>query len=772
MVRHRDSLIRMGATPSLAARLAALGQRLGGLRAARQLRTAEAERLRQEFEAALEGLDPTWRRALLDALQLRPVSQQLQRLPGGKELAAWQRGKRLERGKRLDKGAQGDRPVRGGDVRGRDRAYEAQRRRRHVDLDFADREIAFRGGTPAASPRPNAMAHRLDDIVRARMRAAATDRTASSPPPPSPPAPEERHIAMWLDDEFSPPNLLRQGETHALHIRVGRAVAQSLVAGQDTAVDDDDVPDGGLLTTWLLTSPDVELRADDPAGDVAASRATGGGGWLARFELRIPRTGESATIRLLATPTVAGSVRLDASVYVKNDLYRRLTARIDVAEAVAAAGPVSPAFAIVDEPTTRLAHAGLDTTHEWTTPPGVLTLSILGRNAAVKGTVAGRTVQDVDDFVDWFGGDAVVRGRINAVRKSAEKFRARADRYLDDIDAADLLERLAAFSPQYDWESPTVSADSAPTAAWVRGYQLYDSFFPQTSAQRAWLDALVPGHRVNISWLRGSSDTWVFDVPWGLMYTAPPPAAGQPIDAMRFAGLRYRLGYTTHRQAGSKVLGALDQTHRGHVLYWDADDIGAESRWQRDVWAGWAGQVFMPRAAAADPKGDVVTLLDNPAPGPMPVLYLFCTCAVGTGNEPVLRFANSAQPSDSLTTTDLPLGALTDRPFVFANACTTLAADSYYANELAEIFFNRGCRAFLGTETKVPIRMASRFATVFFKFFYRSLDAQPMAAGEAVAQARLFLWTEYRNIGGLFYSLLNQYELFMATDAEIRALRA
>jgi hypothetical protein len=46
-----------------------------------------------------------------------------------------------------------------------------------------------------------------------------------------------------------------------------------------------------------------------------------------------------------------------------------------------------------------------------------------------------------------------------------------------------------------------------------------------------------------------------------------------------------------------------------------------------------------------------------------------------------------------------------------------------------------------------------------------------MAAGEAVTQARLFLWTHYRNIGGLFYSHVNQYDLFLAREDEVRALR-
>jgi hypothetical protein len=46
-----------------------------------------------------------------------------------------------------------------------------------------------------------------------------------------------------------------------------------------------------------------------------------------------------------------------------------------------------------------------------------------------------------------------------------------------------------------------------------------------------------------------------------------------------------------------------------------------------------------------------------------------------------------------------------------------------------------------------------------------------MKAGEALAQARLFFWCYYRNIGELLYSYLNQYDLYMADQAEINGLK-
>lgn len=115
-------------------------------------------------------------------------------------------------------------------------------------------------------------------------------------------------------------------------------------------------------------------------------------------------------------------------------------------------------------------------------------------------------------------------------------------------------------------------------------------------------------------------------------------------------------------------------------------------------------------------------------------------------------------------------GRIAAGPLVFANACMTSASDPHGTSELEHRFFDRDIRAFLGTETQVPVKLASRFAWLFFQFFLRRIDPSPMAAGEALAQARQFLWTQYRNPGGLFYCLVNQYSLYLASDEELAQL--
>lgn len=144
-----------------------------------------------------------------------------------------------------------------------------------------------------------------------------------------------------------------------------------------------------------------------------------------------------------------------------------------------------------------------------------------------------------------------------------------------------------------------------------------------------------------------------------------------------------------------------------------------------------------------------------------------------SANDLILRFADTSAPEDTLRQPEMGQNQFADRPFVFANACSTSLADPYIANLLELAFVkNRGCRAFVGTEVKVPIVLASRFAVAFFHLFSRRVSDDPVTAGEAIAQTRLFLWTRYRNIGGLLYCLVNKFDVYMADQDEILALPA
>jgi hypothetical protein len=628
-----------------------------------------------------------------------------------------------------------------------------------------------------------------------RAKPPAREEEAPQPPAPTAALESERRISIWIGERNTArKESLKVGETYLLNFKVGTPVEETLVSGDDTVVPSADVSEQGLATEWVVTSQQVELAAGSAETSADSRDIDGKQTWTARFVLLIPPSGESAIPQLRITPRERAAT-LDVLLYarverkygeaLRSEIYRQFHIELDVVQAGVSEPPLAPVSVTDDLVHTPAAHLGLKTPHEWMTPPGETTIIVVGQLATVKGDEG---KDSIDDIVFWRAVQAGVSGPITNVRNSAERFRAAWESYLNDIDPADLPRRLQEWPPGVPdpWHA-RARADAGHLQKWQEvatsnelrdlaydGHALYEAFFPADSDSelRTWIDARQLGHRLDISWNEKSGPGWVAGVPWGLMYLPDLPPAGQPIDPMGFLGLRFRIGYTAHPvQALSKALGAPSATYRANFLYWgDTDTTGREARRQQQQWAAQANQVFVPAAQSANRKAELLQFLANPAPAPMAVLYLFCQCKVGQGNDPALGFG--AEVADIVRRTELATTLLADRPFIFANACTTASSDPYIANELEQGFFRRGCRAFLGTETKVPIEFASRFASIFFHFFYRLLDPQPMAAGEAVAQTRLFLWTHYRNIGGLFYTYVNQYELFMADDAEVVALRA
>jgi hypothetical protein len=598
----------------------------------------------------------------------------------------------------------------------------------------------------------------------------------------------ERQINIWIGEGgVGLKQVLKIGEIYLLNFRVGQPVSGSLTSGEAAVVNAKDVPPGGLPTDWVVVARDAELAAGTPDTEVSVATIGGVSTWSGRFKILIPEEGESATPQLRIKPLQAAPT-IDVVITAFNDVYRQFKIELAAADTPGAT-PAQP-IRIADElMPTATAHVGLRTTHEWTTPNGILSIIVFGPQAAVQGQAG---VEQVDSLEAWLGVQALVSGKIKNVRDAAEEMRAVWENHLNNIDPVDLADRLERWSrreggPEYGWNSLGNYADGAHQQEWDKmavsaelrklaqhGRQLFQAFFPRGSNLHKWIAALIPGARLNMTWTRNAGAGFIPHVPWGLMYTADVPPEGQPVDPMGFLGLRCRIAYNSHIAApASRSLGALDVTHRAHFLYWgdaSTDVTGQEARWQRTQWSAWQNQIFVPRMVQ-NAKAELLKLLNDPQPSPTSVLYLFCQCGTGAGNNPTLRFGSTNDPANVIVQTDFGTSPLADRPLVFANACTTVAADPYMANDLEEAFFDRDCRAYIGTETKVPIVFGSRFAEIFFRFFYRLLDPAPMAAGEAVTQARLFLWTHYRNIGGLFYSYVNQYDLFLAREDEVLALR-
>ncbi|HEV2706156.1 MAG TPA: CHAT domain-containing protein [Pyrinomonadaceae bacterium] len=614
--------------------------------------------------------------------------------------------------------------------------------------------------------------------------------------PDAPQPPQYKRINAWVvKREDEPAQPLQLGATYTLAFKVGRPVQSSLITTPSAYVPESDIPPEGLETTWVVTSWNVEL-ADAPHSivpfQVEAIEAPQS--WKAEGKLLIPRHGESAVGLLSITPLVAEDAAIDIVIFARDTLYRqfRLELRVDGPHEPPPLGEDSSVKISSEVIHTPAVFTGLRPQHEWQTPRGTLSIIVFGQGKAyARGDIFdGNGTKHIDTLTDWSAAPAQVAGPIKNVRDAANQFREQFTDELNEIDRRDLIHRLQDFRSrphnfwaddlsdpvhQQVWQQQISTSAELQMLAYS-GYQLYESFFPPNSALRKWLDALPPDWRLDISWSAKSDSSWVASVPWGLFY-GQAPVPGEAIDPMYFWGLRYRLNYIAHAIDNplSPALGGLDKTTRAYGFYWGKtasdQEIADEVQWQQQEWTSWGQQTFLPDAGAqTPPKSQLVELLNKPAQQPATIIYFFCHCEVGTGNKPVLRFGSTNAPADNLSLIDLGALPLQQQPLIFVNACTSAGSDPYTANELEQIFFRRGCRAYLGTEVKVPIQLASRFAKIFYSFFYRDLDSKPIAAGEAIFQARRFLWREYRNLGGLLYTYINHFELYMASEVEVDAL--
>ena len=569
------------------------------------------------------------------------------------------------------------------------------------------------------------------------------------------------------------------GEEYRLRFSVGSPAAQNLATGNTTVKD---IPQGGLSTHWVVTSTNVEFVNAPSAATIAKTGAT----WIAEFDLLIPEAGESDT-QTVAIRAAAGAANLLMTIYAVSgktrEVYREVSIKLDGAPSLLRTKRSRRPCMCISKPHTS-------------GPPRAehIQVSIVNGLAIVSTQKLGPVMRNV--LETFSATDNLIGTAIESVRDSLEQLREAHSDYLDDLDAADLAKRLATgqWRPYSgyagsSWSPLPAAADAAHTDAFEQvrgsaewralasdGYALYNRCFPKGKKLRALLEQMVPGSRVDFHWTDQSGPGFVSHVPWALMYMEEVGPSGPVPDPEKFLGLRFRIGTRSWDvDNGSVAAGGLDTTSAMDLLYWGnqaGDDVATEARWQADEYKMWKWSKLLPDPALPDPKQQLIQALDQPAPAPVSVLYFYCHCSVGNGAQPVLRFGNTSKSLDTLSRTDISQRSLPDGPLVFANACTTSQADPHMTSELEQRFFERGVRAFIGTETKVPTRLASKFAWLYFQFLYRMADPdfKPMAAGEALTQARIFLWTQYKNLGGLFYSITNQYDLYLASNEEVLAL--
>ncbi len=537
---------------------------------------------------------------------------------------------------------------------------------------------------------------------------------------------------------------------YTLDFSVGMPSADNLAQGE---IDVNDVPAEGLNTTWIVTSSDVQLLKTASPGTVREVGET----WVARFDLPIPARGESAVVSVeIFTRDTKG--HLMVTILVGGEEYRKadvtLASRLKVDS---------------DVTCTDLKQMNLRTPHEWATPPEHIGVNISGNSAYVS------TIYGIKDYgtVAWLAHSAALKNPIDNVRRELELFRVAAEVQLEALDIDDMRRRLTGedWKPApYGWKTVDDAATFAADPSWSSklrdlanaGYRLFDACFPADTDLRNIIEGLAPGSRIDFIWTQRGGADWVAHVPWALMYTRPL-RSDEVVDCELFLGLRYRIGSKSFEtKALSRALGAPETVSTLNFLYWGTDandDVGKQSQWQREEFGRWSGHCFVPQGKTTPPREQVLKALDDPSPKPAGILYFYCHCTAGDGGDPILQFSDEASADDIIKADGIYLGTLVDGPLVFLNACMSAAGNPLATSELEARFFKRQIRGFIGTETKVPVALASRFAWLFFQFFQRKIDPSSMAAGEALAQSRLFLWTQYRNLGGLFYCLVNGYDL-------------
>ena len=566
--------------------------------------------------------------------------------------------------------------------------------------------------------------------------------------------PAAKHITAWVDGD------VQVGVPAALRVKIGDPLARNLLNG-DIVVPASDIPPEGLNTEWTVSSIDLELHQTPEVKTLVSTEGLAGSAVC--FDLFVPSDGDSGIVKLPFTAKRAGLVNIEVRISVNGELYRSLSAEVMVGGADAQSSTeirrdvtATRADRVGRAPVMSVEKVRIDVQRD-------------GSDALVSGRGPGWS-QEPPQRVPWRASLRNMDTPIAEVRQRADEFRMRFSAYLDEIDQDDLIATLQSLAPDGNWSSPTGDVTPQALAHWeeihgsdelkdlaAAGHALYEVVFPPDSPTRQLINELGPGARLVVNWSE-SSDT-VPDVPWQLMYL---PSVDDEIDPAGFLGLRFRITYFAYPGFGRRdtYLGAPEEVGTAYCLFWGRkeQDLVKEVHSQRTR-ASRVRRVFIPEDedAIEAKKRLLDTLTGSEGVG---VLYMYCHYGMLPKAERGFRFGDTnSATSDVLSMRDLYRISVDAAPLVFANACDTSGTDAFHNHPFKQYMFSHGAAAYMGTEAKVPITMASRFATAFLYLFEERLDGEAMTAGEALSQARLLFWTRYRNLGGLFYSYVNDDSL-------------
>lgn len=592
---------------------------------------------------------------------------------------------------------------------------------------------------------------------------------------------------------------LTEGERYPAVFMAGEDITGNLFGGGAAAALTG-VPAEGLATRWTVLSRTARLTAPGPGVTVHAPEADRDQQWTATFSLFIPASGDSAQRRLAVTPLAAPEARLDVVIFVGDDVYRQLTVSLlvrpaepetgrDPGQAAATAPRAVPGgpVAVIEERMVPAAQAGLRPAADWQRRARTLGVFVARDQAHVTCQETGSEEPFLEESLPWGPRQDAVETAVTAVRQALARLRDSVPGYFGGTGSETALHTLTrGYTPSPDWTAADRGGRStADDGAWAavaasrelgvlayEGSMLYRAVFGDAVGDL--IDAeLRPGDQLKLTWRDGSGG-WVPYLPLPLMYAGAAPEPDEPTDPGRFFGLRYRLARLTRPVPRSRALGHWSRTTRAHLLYWGSgpgDKIADEAARHRRELATWQPALMLPPGEGTADARELGRFLRAPEPAPVSLLYFYCHSRGGADALPALRFGAAGGADSELGRFDMGSGNLPDAPIVFVNACSTNAAAPLLANQLRELFFSRGCRGYIGAETEVPAVLAARFATVFFSFLYGAAGRAMAPVGEAVTQARRFLWTEYRDVGGLFYNYVGDYSLYAADDADVARLR-
>ncbi|MGW1141638.1 AAA family ATPase [Streptomyces zhihengii] len=661
----------------------------------------------------------------------------------------------------------------------------------------------------------------------------AAEDAAESSGAPQPLSPEEReaitgqHVNFWFSEpDTDDADTLQVGRRYLGCFQVGSDDPRNRVAGE-RLIPAEDIPPSGLLTRWIVysTKAALEVPTDvDFTAHVSTSLAGDKPQWLVEFELIIPTDGQSDERLIAITPQSAGEIQITADLFVGQDLYRQLSIEIIAdeppsppgaasdpqpgpAEETSAPRPVPHArLSADDSPTTvpegfdldsavrapsaasgerrgprlrekhllPLGQTALRPVHSWQRPGTTLNLTLMPPRAKWTLEVDGQGNQS--DWIDWTPGSDTGQW-VTRSQDALDAIRELCGPRSNGITSQDISDRLKRFQPSQKWSEQSQHYSEQDAAFWVEiakhdatrnlaytGHNLLRALFPRDHELHQRILDLGPGNKLHVDWR--SRDQQVSHIPWQLLYRGNPPGVGQAVDAEDFLGLRLRLSNLPYAQGHSRAMDP--KATRAHLLYWGVGDDTAQTvREHRQELLPWS-PTFLP-TVGDDQRAELSSFLCSPKPAPVPLIYIFCQ---GTNTEEVpLRFGSTNAPKDTLALADIGMEELKDHPLIFVNACDSSAVVHPFSNTLQHNFMERGSSAYIGGECRVPADFAARFASVFFHFLYtRGPDNIPNTAGEAMSQSRKFFWDEYRSIGGLFYSYVNDYNLCFGDLGEVEQM--